>query len=242
MANTRAGDLPQAIFRHWIHSREEDTGGNEVFRPEGFAFPPSFGRDGFEMLLNGQFIQEDVGPADGIVRTIGWWMALDSRRVRVWFDPGVREGYTFEIVNVDNAVLQIRREAQQPAGTETDQAQLQTFQALPGATSFRLIDFDQADIITLRTYPPQYILRVSGTKPYANMEVALVPVTYIQQPEYWRIEVVGSLPGIGLPALAPYSVSLPLAGFIGTRGIEVAGATRTQQFDISTAGAEAAAV
>ena len=43
-----AGDLPSAIFRHWIRSREEDTGDIEVYRPEGFAFPPSFGRDGFE--------------------------------------------------------------------------------------------------------------------------------------------------------------------------------------------------
>ena len=40
-------DLPSIIFRHWIHSREEDANGLEVYRPEGFDFPPSFGRDGF---------------------------------------------------------------------------------------------------------------------------------------------------------------------------------------------------
>ena len=62
------------------------------------------------------------------------------------------------------------------------------------------------------------------------------PVIYIQQPEYWAIEVVGSLRGIGLPALAPYAVSIPLAGIIGTKGIEVVGATRSQRFDISTGG------
>jgi Uncharacterised protein family (UPF0093) len=37
-----------------------------------------------------------------------------------------------------------------------------------------------------------------------------------------------------LPALAPYAVSIPLAGIIGTRGIEVVGATRSERFDIST--------
>lgn len=232
------------IFRRWIHSIEEDAEGVEVFRPEGFAFPPSFGRDGFEMLKDGQFIQEDVGPADGIERTIGCWVAFGPQRVQVSFAPGAREGYTFEIVDVDASALRIRREAQQQRAADTAdaQARLQSFQTLPDATSFRLLDFDRATIITLRSYPPQFILRVTGIRPYANMEVALVPVTYIQQPEYWRIEVVGSLPGIGLPAEAPYAVSLPLTGFMGTRGIEVAGATRTQQFDLATAGAEAVAV
>jgi hypothetical protein len=233
-----AGDLPAVIFRHWIHSREEDTGDIEIYRPEGFAFPPSFGRDGFEMRKNGQFIQDDIGPADGVVQVLGRWTSLGSQRVSVSFEGTEREGYSFEIVAVDDSILQIRREAQQEQpgryGSEPalDEAQLQTFRDLPSATCFRLLDFERATIITLRSNPPQFILRVSGTKPYANMDVELVPLVYIRQPEYWGIEVVGSLRGIGLPALAPYVVSLRLAGIIGTRGIEVVGATRSEQFDI----------
>lgn len=234
-----ASNLPAALFRHWIHSREEDTGDIEVFRPEGFAFPPSFGRDGFEMRKDGQFVQEDVGLADGVVQVMGRWTALGSRRVSVSFDGTTREGYTFEIVAVDDSVLQIQREAQQ-AQSLTDEAQLQSFQALPSASCSRLLDFESARIITIRTFPPQHVLIVSGTKPYTNMDVELVPVTYIRQPEYWRIEVVGSLRGIGLPALAPYTVSIPLVGFIGTKGIEVGGATRSQQFNLSTAGSSQA--
>lgn len=91
---------------------------------------------------------------------------------------------------------------------------------------------EDAAVLTLRSFPPQHVLRVNGTKPYTNMKVELVPLVYVKQPEYWGIEVVGSLRGIGLPALAPYSVSLPLAGLIGTHGIEVIGATRTERFDI----------
>ena len=60
--------LPRALFRHWVHSREEDSGDIEVYRPDGFAFPPAFGRDGFEMRVDGEFIQDDIGPADGIVQ------------------------------------------------------------------------------------------------------------------------------------------------------------------------------
>ncbi|MGZ9112552.1 MAG: hypothetical protein ACXW3X_16135 [Rhodoplanes sp.] len=234
-----AGDLPAAIFRHWIHSREEDTGDIEVYRPEGFAFPPSFGRDGFEMRKNGQFIQDDIGPADGVVQVLGRWTSLGSRRVSVSFEGTDREGYSFEIVTVDDTILQIRREAQQQPGRyrsepAMDETQMQTFRDLPVPSSFRLLDFERARVITLESFPPQFILRVSGTKPYANMDVELVPLVYVRQPEYWEIEVVGSLRGIGLPALAPYTVSIPLAGILGTRGIEVVGATRRERFDIVT--------
>jgi hypothetical protein len=60
----RTSDLPRQLFRHWIHSREEDQADVQVFRPPDFPFPPSFGRDGFEMRPDGQFIQHDIGRAD----------------------------------------------------------------------------------------------------------------------------------------------------------------------------------
>jgi len=111
---------------------------------------------------------------------------------------------------------------------------MKEYRTLPSAESYRLIDFERAEIVTLESFPPQFVLTVSGTKPYINMEVELVPRVYIQQPEYWGIEVVGHLPGgIGLPALAPYAVSLPLAGILGTKGIEVIGATRSEKIDVS---------
>jgi hypothetical protein len=190
------------------------------------------------MRKDGQFIQDDIGPADGVVQVLGRWTSLGAQRVSVSFEGTEREGYSFEIVTVDDSVLQIRREAQQEQagryGSEPamDEEQMQTFRDLPVPSSFRLLDFEQARVITLRSFPPQFILRVSGTKPYLNMDVELVPLVYIRQPEYWGIEVVGSLRGIGLPALAPYTVSIPLVGILGTRGIEVIGATRSERFDL----------
>ena len=105
-AYRRTSDLPPAIFRHWMHSREEDAEGVEVFRPEDFGFPPSFGRDGFEMHKNGVFIQEDIGPADGVVRVRGRWTLTGPRVVVVSLDEAAtREGFTFEVVAVDETVL-----------------------------------------------------------------------------------------------------------------------------------------
>ena len=113
-----------------------------------------------------------------------------------------------------------------------EELQIRDYQSLPQSEACRLIDFEEVDVVTLEIFPPQHVLIVSGTKPYLNMEVSLRPRTYVRQPEYWGIEVVGCLPGFGLPALAPYSVSIRLAGFMGTRGIEVIGATRSEKIEL----------
>jgi hypothetical protein len=104
---------------------------------------------------------------------------------------------------------------------------------LPAAQSSRLIEFERADVISPMIYPPRPTLVVTGRKPWANMEVSLRPLTYIRQPEYWGIEVVGTMPAIGQPAIVPYAVELELNGTIGTAGIEVIGADRTEKIDVA---------
>jgi hypothetical protein len=69
------------------------------------------------------------------------------------------------------------------------------YEALPKAGSYRLVNFEWTEVVTLRSFPPQFLLRVGGTKPYANMRVDLSPLEYFRQPEYWGIEVVGRLRG-----------------------------------------------
>lgn len=101
------------------------------------------------------------------------------------------------------------------------------FLKAPTPTSVRLIDFTKAEVRP-GIVNDTWILIVSGTKPYVNMTVELSPLIYVKQPEFWGIEVIGSLPGIGLPATAPYTVSLPLTT-IGTKGIEVIGARKKKK-------------
>lgn len=102
----------------------------------------------------------------------------------------------------------------------------------PPATDCRVIDFKSARVRTLPTVPPRHVLVVRGEKPYLNMQVNLVPLVYIRQPEYWGIEVVGCLPEVGLPAVADYVVKLDLEGTVGTRGIEVIGTNHSEKIDI----------
>jgi hypothetical protein len=104
----------------------------------------------------------------------------------------------------------------------------------------RLIDFDRADVITPMIEPPRPVLVVTGEKPYAATEVSLVPLMYVSQPPYWGIQVVASPGEIGphpMPVAAPepYRVELDLAGVTGTHGVEVIGASRTEQIASPTA-------
>ncbi len=112
-----------------------------------------------------------------------------------------------------------------------NEEQARAFQALPTPQSCRVINFDSAQVVTLESLPPQYVLVVSGQKPL-NMEVSLTPLVYIRQPEYWGIEVIGCVRRLGLPVVVPYVVRLDLDGTIGTCGIEVIGANRSEKIDI----------
>ncbi len=62
------------------------------------------------------------------------------------------------------------------------------------------------------------------------MEISLRPYIYIRQPEYWGIEVVGCLGGIGNPTQTPYVTDLEVTHYLGTKGIELIGATKRETF------------
>ena len=116
-----------------------------------------------------------------------------------------------------------------------DEATLKAYQDLPVPESCRLIAFEKAEVVTLESDPPQYLLTVSGTKTWLHMTVELLPRVYIRRPEYWGIEVVGCLRGFGPPALAPFQVSLNITGLLGTLGVEVIGAERSQKIEVPEA-------
>jgi hypothetical protein len=107
------------------------------------------------------------------------------------------------------------------------------------STDGQLIDFERADAVTPMIYPPQPRLVVSGQKPYPGMEVSLVPLRYVSQPPYWGIQVVGTPPGgppqaTQLPSAIPYTVELDLEGIVGSTGVEVIGASKTEQIAVPT--------
>lgn len=87
------------------------------------------------------------------------------------------------------------------------------------APTCRPVSFTTADVVRA---DGGHRLVVSGSAPYANMEISLVPATYVTRPAYWEISVVGCLPnGAGYHAVRPYEATLDLAGTLGSKGVRV---------------------
>lgn len=109
----------------------------------------------------------------------------------------------------------------------------ETLSSFGTAESVRTIPFEEA------TVRPGFVndtwfLTVSGQAPCLNMEVRLSPRIYIDCPEYWGIEVTGSLQGgFCLTAMKPFVVTIPLDGIVGSKGIEVIGGRRSEQIEVS---------
>ncbi len=108
---------------------------------------------------------------------------------------------------------------------------IQALESLPASKSCRRIDFMNVEIVP-GFVPKTHFLIVSGEKPWQTMTVQLVPLIYIDKPDYWGIEVVGCQSGIGLPATGTYVVTLDISGVIGKKGIEVMGASRSEKHDV----------
>ncbi len=117
-----------------------------------------------------------------------------------------------------------------PCSAVEPESQLKALKALPSPQYCRVIDFEKVHIVP-GFVSGTWIATISGTKPWASMNVQPVPLIYIRQPEYWGIEIVGCNTGIGLPQTAPYSVSIPVQG-LGTIGVEIIGATKSEKFPV----------
>jgi hypothetical protein len=101
------------------------------------------------------------------------------------------------------------------------------------ATSGRVIAYQKANIVP-GIVPGTFLLVVSGEARCWNMKVSLTPLIYVTCPDYWGIEVVGTLPGgFCLDAIKPYVLTILLSGITGSKGIEVIGANKRESFDVS---------
>lgn len=104
--NAIVSQLPDGVFKSWIHSREEDSSGIRVYRPKGYRFPPSRGRSGFEIRPDGRFVRIDIGPADGTRGVPGRWHAEPGQRVRIQYDDGREEVMT--LVSLGEDLLKVQ--------------------------------------------------------------------------------------------------------------------------------------
>jgi hypothetical protein len=69
------------LYKRWLHSHEEDTAEQMVFRPASFNFPPARGRDGFELRSDQSMIEIRIGPTDRVEEICGTWKIEGGNQV-----------------------------------------------------------------------------------------------------------------------------------------------------------------
>lgn len=99
--------IPEGLYGAWVHSHEEDTAEARVFRPHGYDFPPSRGREGFEVKANGQFIHYAIAPTDGTVSREGTWV-MEGNILKVSFPQGEPSGMELEVLEASKDILKLR--------------------------------------------------------------------------------------------------------------------------------------
>lgn len=101
--------LDGALFKHWMHSFEEDTASAKVYRPKGYAFPRARGREGFELKPDGVYIRYDIGRGDGSVAVKGTWKQIGPRLIEVRTADGAAASERLQILTYDDTVLTLRK-------------------------------------------------------------------------------------------------------------------------------------
>jgi hypothetical protein len=94
-----------ALEGAWVHSHEEDTTREQVFRPADFAFPPSRGRRGFELRPDGSYAETAPGPTDRPEEASGTWELDDDTLVLSPSDARGSERMRVAAVDAERLVL-----------------------------------------------------------------------------------------------------------------------------------------
>ncbi len=101
-------DTERVLRRRWIHSHEEDTDKEMVFRPAAFKFPPSRGRRSFELKPDGTLVEGRIGPTDRPLETQGTWKLEDDNRLVLRPEPS-KTPRVMQIASVDEDRLVIEK-------------------------------------------------------------------------------------------------------------------------------------
>jgi len=95
---------PEQLQGRWVHSHEEDTEDEIVYRAEssGYDFPRSRGREALELNPDGSYSGVVPGPTDKPEATGGGGWTVEG-------DTLVLPDRTLEVTGVEEGVLRVKR-------------------------------------------------------------------------------------------------------------------------------------
>jgi hypothetical protein len=94
-----------SLERRWVHSHEEDTQRELVFRPASYSFPPSRGRSAFELRADGSYAESAPGPTDRPEESEGGTWSLEGDVLELRAPDGSLRTLKVETAEPDRLVV-----------------------------------------------------------------------------------------------------------------------------------------
>lgn len=99
------------LCKRWIHSYEEDTDSEVVYRSAGFNFPPARGRTGFELRPDYGFSEIGIAPTDGSVESEGTWELDTAQDLKIRMHGPLGASRVLPVLSVGPNRLVVRKKA-----------------------------------------------------------------------------------------------------------------------------------
>jgi hypothetical protein len=98
-----------ALHQHWVHSHEEDTETERVFRPASFAFPRSRGRSAMALKPDGGLVETGIGPTDRPQDSLETWKLEGDDTLSIYEKGKRKPKRTMKILSLDKDRLVIKK-------------------------------------------------------------------------------------------------------------------------------------
>jgi len=92
-----------------VHSHEEDTATETVYRPASFAFPRSRGRSAMALKPDGGLVETGPGPTDRPQESRGTWKLAEDDTLSMYEKGQAKPKRTMKIVSLEQDKLVVRK-------------------------------------------------------------------------------------------------------------------------------------
>ena len=98
-----------SLHQRWVHSHEEDTETERVYRPASFEFPRSRGRSAMALKPGGELVETGIGPTDRPQEGRGTWKLEEDDTLSIYEEGKKKPVRTMKIVSVDKDRLVVKK-------------------------------------------------------------------------------------------------------------------------------------
>jgi hypothetical protein len=94
----------KALQNQWIHSHEEDQNQVRTYRTSDFEFPPSRGREKFNLMADGELEYVPLSPNDQPVKYKGKWEIQGTTLIFEYNQKSIE----YKILEISNKTLKLK--------------------------------------------------------------------------------------------------------------------------------------